>query len=107
MGGWVVDLMRVYPPIHLIPTFHTIHTHTQTNTPTHTQNHTHTTRHRFAVYNLCETHLPEPTDMRARLARNALMGFAGASIHVYVCVNFLVNLPVRGLVFGGLPLPVH
>jgi hypothetical protein len=32
----------------------------------------------FAVYNLCETHLPEPVDLRARLARNALMGFAGA-----------------------------
>lgn len=32
----------------------------------------------FVVYNLCETHLPEPADLRGRLIRNATMGFAGA-----------------------------
>lgn len=31
----------------------------------------------FAVYNLCDKHLPEPADMRGRLLRNATMGFAG------------------------------
>lgn len=38
----------------------------------------------FVVYNLCETHLPEPADLRGRLIRNATMGFAGA---FWVCFD--------------------
>ena len=47
----------------------------------------------FAIYNLCETHLPEPKDMRARLVRNAFMGFA-ASLASDVLSNSLTVIKV-------------
>lgn len=39
----------------------------------------------FAVYNLCDKHLPEPADVRGRLLRNATMGFAGKGVDSMFC----------------------
>jgi len=47
----------------------------------------------FAVYNLCETHLPEPGGMKTRVLRNAFMGFA-ASVASDVLSNSLTVIKV-------------
>jgi len=47
----------------------------------------------FAIYNLCESKLPDPRDMKARLVRNAFIGFA-ASVVSDVLSNSLTVIKV-------------
>lgn len=47
----------------------------------------------FAIYNLCESKLPEPSDMKSRLFRNAFIGFA-ASVASDILSNSLTVIKV-------------